>query len=652
MKVYDGTELIFENVSFHVNKGDRVGLVGTNGAGKSTLLNVLSGELSPDEGSFFISQDLTVGYFRQNDLFTSEKTVYEEMLSIFSGVMKMEEEMNEMAAKIAELSADGAHAENEKRVEKMLAEYDRMTERFKEANGYGYKSEINGVLSSMAFPQSFYDKKTNSLSGGERTRLALAALLLKKPDILFLDEPTNHLDIGTLKWLEQYLRGYKGTVMIISHDRYFLDHTVTRIFEMENHRLSVYEGNYTFYAGEKKVRLAAELKTYENQQAEIKRQEDMIRRFKERGTEKLAKRARSREKQLEKVEVMDRPVVMNSRMKIQFKESTKSGNDTLHAEGLSKSYGTGSERRTLFKNVEFDIKRGERICIIGPNGTGKTTLLKMIMSQIEPSEGFIKVGHNIHFGYYDQEQSMLSDSFTVIEEMREAYSLYSDTELRGLLGRFLFKNDDVFKPVSALSGGERARLALLKLMLSGANLLVLDEPTNHLDIASKEVFEDALMDFPGTSVIVSHDRYLLNKVPTSIYELTQSGITVYPGNYDYYNEKKAEVTSANAYMNDLHKNNSVEADTADDGSADMKQQRMDERRRNKEVQAEQRRRQRKAEALENEISELEEAIDRLEQEMYKEEYQTNHAKLSEIAEELAAKKERLDEAYDEWSELS
>lgn len=651
-KVYDGTELIFENVSFHVNKGDRVGLVGTNGAGKSTLLNVLSGELSPDEGSFFISQDLTVGYFRQNDLFTSEKTVYEEMLSIFSGVMKMEEEMNEMAAKIAELSADGAHAENEQRVEKMLAEYDRMTERFKEANGYGYKSEINGVLSSMAFPQSFYDKKTNSLSGGERTRLALAALLLKKPDILFLDEPTNHLDIGTLKWLEQYLRGYKGTVMIISHDRYFLDHTVTRIFEMENHHLSVYEGNYTFYAGEKKVRLAAELKTYENQQAEIKRQEDMIRRFKERGTEKLAKRARSREKQLEKVEVMDRPVVMNSRMKIQFKESTKSGNDTLHAEGLSKSYGTGSERRTLFKNVEFDIKRGERICIIGPNGTGKTTLLKMIMSQIEPSEGFIKVGHNIHFGYYDQEQSMLSDSFTVIEEMREAYSLYSDTELRGLLGRFLFKNDDVFKPVSALSGGERARLALLKLMLSGANLLVLDEPTNHLDIASKEVFEDALMDFPGTSVIVSHDRYLLNKVPTSIYELTQSGITVYPGNYDYYNEKKAEVTSANAYMNDLHKNNSVEADTADDGSADIKQQRMDERRRNKEAQAEQRRRQRKAEALENEISELEEAIDMLEQEMYKEEYQTNHTKLSEIAEELAAKKERLDEAYNEWSELS
>ena len=306
-----GVSLVFGNSGMFF-------ILGKSGSGKSTLLNVLAGETQPDEGSFFISQDLTVGYFRQNDLFTSEKTVYEEMLSIFSGVMKMEEEMNDMAARIAELSADGAHDENAHKVEKLLAEYDRLTEKFKEANGYGYKSEINGVLSSMAFPQSFYDKKTNSLSGGERTRLALAALLLKKPDILFLDEPTNHLDIGTLKWLEQYLRAYKGTVIIISHDRYFLDHTVNRIFEMENHHLSVYEGNYTFYADEKRVRLAAELKTYENQQAEIKRQEDMIRRFKERGTEKLAKRARSREKQLEKVEVMDRPVVMNSRMRIQF----------------------------------------------------------------------------------------------------------------------------------------------------------------------------------------------------------------------------------------------------------------------------------------------------------------------------------------------
>lgn len=303
----------------------------------------------------------------------------------------------------------------------------------------------------------------------------------------------------------------------------------------------------------KRSGLISELRTYEKQQEEIQRQEDMIRRFKERGTEKLAKRAKSREKLLAKVEVIEKPAVSASQMKIQFKESSKSGNDTLQAFEIAKTYGTGEEKRTLFSNVSFDIKRGERICIIGPNGTGKTTLLKMIMSEIPPTSGHIKVGHNIVFGYYDQQQSMLNETSTVLEEMRDAYSLYSDTQLRGLLGRFLFKNDDVFKQISALSGGERARLALLKLMLSGANVLILDEPTNHLDIASKEVFEDALLDFPGTCVIVSHDRYLLNKVPTSIYELTKEGITVYPGNYDYYNEKKAAVISASAYMNNLGK---------------------------------------------------------------------------------------------------
>jgi len=650
-KLY-GIEEIFSKVSFHINKGDRVGIVGTNGAGKSTLMNILAGELSHDDGNFFISGDLTVGYFRQNDLFTSEKTVYEEMLAIFADVMDIEDQMHIISDKITQLSSDGAHGENEAEITKLLAEFDRLSETFKNRNGYGYKSEIEGILNSMAFPQSFFNKKTNSLSGGERTRLALAALLLKKPDILLLDEPTNHLDIGTLKWLEQYIRSYHGTVVVISHDRYFLDHIVNRVFEMENHRLSVYEGNYSFYAEEKKVRLISELRAYENQQAEIRRQEDMIRRFKERGTEKLAKRAKSREKRLEKIEVLDKPVINNARMKIQFKENTKSGNDTLQAFDISKSYGIGSERRTLFSNVSFDIKRGERICIIGPNGTGKTTLLKMIMSEIKPSEGHIKVGHNIVFGYYDQEQTMLDDSSTVIEEMREAYSLYSDTELRGLLGRFLFKNEDVFKTVGSLSGGERARLALLKLMLSGANMLILDEPTNHLDIVSKEVFEDALIDFPGTCVIVSHDRYLLNKVPTSIYELTHDGITVFPGKYDYYTEKKSQVTSANAYMSDLGKNASVESDQKEPDALTDKQQRMEERRKSKEAQAEQRRKERRIAALEEKIAELEERIAFLEQEMYNEAYLTDHAKLTEISNELAAGKDQLDEAYMEWSELS
>ncbi len=650
-KLY-GVDEILTDVSFHINAGDRVGIVGANGAGKSTLLNILSGELPCDSGNYFISGDLKIGYFHQNDLFTSEKTVYEEMLSIFGHLIQMEKDLTEISEKIAELSSLPENPERAEEVRRLLSEYDRLSESFRLQNGYGYKSEISGVLNSMAFPPSFFDKKTNSLSGGERTRLALAALLLKKPDILLLDEPTNHLDIGTLKWLEQYLRAYQGTVVIISHDRYFLDHTVNRIFEIENRRLSVYEGNYTFYAQEKKVRLISELKAYEKQQDEIRRQEDMIRRFKERGTEKLAKRARSREKMLAKTEVMEKPVVSSSQMRIQFKESSKSGNDTLQAFEISKSYGTGDEKRTLFSDVSFDIKRGERICIIGPNGTGKTTLLRMIMSEIPPTSGHIKVGHNVVFGYYDQQQSMLSESSTVLEEMRDAYSLYSDTQLRGLLGRFLFRNDDVFKQVSALSGGERARLALLKLMLSGANTLILDEPTNHLDIASKEVFEDALLDFPGTCIIVSHDRYLLNKVPTSIYELTKNGITVYPGNYDYYNEKKAAVTSANAYMNSLGKDASSDSDASMEKSVTEKQQRMDERRRSKALQAEQRRKERRIEALEQLIASLEEEIDELSQKMCLEEYMTDYTKLAQLSDAVEEKKSQLSDTYDEWGELN
>lgn len=650
-KLY-GVDEILKDVSFHINAGDRVGIVGANGAGKSTLLNILSGELTCDSGNYFISGDLRIGYFHQNDLFTSEKTVYEEMLSIFSHLIQMENDMTEISERIAELSSLPETPERADQIRRLLSEYDRLSESFRLQNGYGYKSEISGVLNSMAFPPSFFEKKTNSLSGGERTRLALAALLLKKPDILLLDEPTNHLDIGTLKWLEQYLRAYQGTVVIISHDRYFLDHTVNRIFEIENRRLSVYEGNYTFYAQEKKVRLISELRTYEKQQEEIRRQEDMIRRFKERGTEKLAKRAKSREKLLAKVEVIEKPAVSASQMKIQFKESSKSGNDTLQAFEIAKTYGTGEEKRTLFSNVSFDIKRGERICIIGPNGTGKTTLLKMIMSEIPPTSGHIKVGHNIVFGYYDQQQSMLNETSTVLEEMRDAYSLYSDTQLRGLLGRFLFKNDDVFKQISALSGGERARLALLKLMLSGANVLILDEPTNHLDIASKEVFEDALLDFPGTCVIVSHDRYLLNKVPTSIYELTKEGITVYPGNYDYYNEKKAAVISASAYMNNLGKEASSDSDVSSEKSVTEKQQRMDERRRNKALQAEQKRKERRIEALEQLISDLEEEIEELNQKMCLEEYMTDYGKLTELSDIIADKKEQLAGAYEEWAVLS
>ncbi len=482
-----GVDVILDKVSFHINQGDRVGIIGANGAGKTTLLKVLSGELPCDSGDFFVSGDTTIGYLKQSDNFQSENTVIEEVEAIFSGIEDLEKEMLELSSAISVKAEQG---ESGLELDRMLRRYDQMQEEFRERGGYSYKSEINGILNSMAFGEDFYHKKISTLSGGERTRLALACLLLKKPDLLFLDEPTNHLDIGTLKWLEQYLKTYKGTILLVSHDRYFLDQTVNRIFEVENHKLYIYEGSYSAYAEQKKQRREAELRKYQNQQKEIARQEDMIRRFKERGTEKLAKRAASREKRLEAMERAERPEPQRGRMKLDFRQNFKSGNDVLQGEGLSKSFGYGSQEKRLFRNVDFDIKRGERICIVGPNGVGKTTLLKILMGELAPDNGRLKIGHNVEFGYYDQEQSFLTNSNTVLEELHDAYRLYTDTQLRSILGRFLFRGEEVFLEVGALSGGERARLSLLKMMLSGSNVLILDEPTNHLDIESKEVFED------------------------------------------------------------------------------------------------------------------------------------------------------------------
>ncbi len=648
-----GVEEVFSKVSFSVNKGDRIGLVGPNGAGKSTLLKILAGETGCDEGSVYTSTGTGIGFFHQNDLFDSENTIYDEMLSVFSDVRDMEKRIGELGELIAEHSSRPGHDEEE--LERMLAEYDRLQQEFLRRDGFSYQSEIQGVLRSMHFPDEVFGKNTSSLSGGERTRLALAVQLLRKPEILFLDEPTNHLDIDTLRWLEQYLRGYPGTVIVISHDRYFLDHTVNRIFELNNRRLRIYEGNYTFYAAERKARLASELKAYEKQQTEIRRQEEMISRFKQRGTEKLAKRAKSREKMLQRTERLERPEGPADKMKIRFSQETISGNDTLHAEGVAKTLGRGKTARQVMTDVNFDIKRGERICVIGPNGAGKSTLLKMILSEIQPDAGYIRVGHNIVFGYYDQEQSMLNESGSVIEEMRDAYEQYDDRELRGLLGRFLFRGEDVFKPVSVLSGGERARLSLLKLMLSGANMLILDEPTNHLDIESKEVFEDALIDFPGTSVTVSHDRYLLNRVPTSIYELDHGIITEYKGNYDYYLEKKTsqqETAQAQGAAAGSREAASETGLSEEDGAVSDKQKRMEERRNVKEMQAQQRRRERRIAALEEQIAALEEDIAALEEQLGREELMSDHVKLAGITEQLSGRKEEMDRLFLEWAELA
>lgn len=649
-----GTDVILDRVSFAINSGDRVGIIGVNGAGKTTLLKMLTGEMSYESGDFFIAADTQIGYLKQDGGFNSEKTVIEEVEAILGHFPEMEREMENLLVQIEENVED----------HKLLERYDALQEEYKNRGGYTYKSEMTGVLSSMAFKEDSYHKKISTLSGGERTRLALACLLLRKPDILFLDEPTNHLDIGTLKWLEQYLKNYKGTIVVVSHDRYFLDQTVNRIFEIDNHKLNIYEGSYSFYATERKNRREAELRKYEKQKKEIDRQEEMIRRFKQHGTEKLAKRAASREKRLSAMELTEKPGASHGKMKLSFKENFQSGKDVIFAENLSKSFGYGARAKELFKNVDLDIKRGERVCIVGANGIGKTTLLKMLMGDLVAATGRIKIGHNVQIGYYDQGQLLLNNANTVIEEVHGDYRLYTDGELRNILGRFLFRGEAAFLNVGALSGGEKARLSLLKLMMSGSNLLILDEPTNHLDIESKEVFEEALLDFPGTCIIVSHDRYFLNRIPTRIMELTADGMENYLGAYDYYVEKKQQIESGKKYLNELGakgtasdakgtasggQQGSLAAGAAADFGEEMSS--AEKRRLQKEKEAEERRIKRQKEALEEEIANLEEAIAFLEAEVCKVENATDHVKLAKISADLAEKREALEDKYDKWLEL-
>lgn len=635
-KMY-GVDTIIKDVSFHINQGDRIGLIGSNGAGKTTLMKILTREMSYESGDFFIANDTSIGYLKQNDGFNTEKTVIEEVNAIFSDLHILEEKMTELSQQISEKSDRGED------VEKLLHKYDQMNEEYERKEGYQYKSNINGILSSMAFTEDFYIKKISSLSGGERTRLALACLLLKKPDILFLDEPTNHLDIGTLKWLEQYLKAYIGTILLVSHDRYFLDQTVNRIFEIENNKLYCYDGNYSTFAEKKRLRRQDEWRKYQQQQREVDRQEDLIRRFKERGTEKLAKRAASREKRLEHLERVNRPDPETGKMKLHFKQNFKSGNDVLLGEELAKSFGYGQNKRQLFSKVSFDIKRGERICMVGANGVGKTTLLKIMMGILEPEAGRLKTGHNVAFGYYDQGQQLLNDGNSLLEELKDSYKLYTDTEMRSLLGRFLFKNEMVFLTVGSLSGGERARLSLLKLMLSGSNVLVLDEPTNHLDINSKEIIEEALLDFPGTLIVVSHDRYFLSKIPTRILELTTDGITEYLGSYNYYVEKKQTISSGKKYLTEL----SFKEENGTKQELPISEQ----RRLNKEKEAEDRRKERLIKQLEQEINMLEEAISSLETDMCKEENLSSHVKLAQWAETIQRDKKTLEEKYNKWLEM-
>lgn len=653
-----GTDVIFDNITFAVHKGDRVGILGPNGAGKTTLLNIMAGEWEASSGDIFVSSDITVGYLKQKNEFYSQDTVMETMLSVIKPILDMEKRMEELSRMAAELS--GADQQE------CLREYDRLIEEFQKQDGYKKKSRCVGILTSMAFDESYYDKPVNTLSGGEKTRLALGMLLFQNPSVLILDEPTNHLDIGTLKWLEQYLKSYQGTIVLVSHDRYFLNEIVSRIFDISGGSLVAYEGNYEVYAEKKRADRDARVAQYKKQQKEIEKQEEIIRRFKGRGTEKLAKRAASREKMLQRMERVKAPVENYGKIKIHFKEAFKSGKDVIFAENLSKSFGYGSNRKTLFSGVNLDIKRGEKICIVGANGIGKTSLIKIINGELEANKGTLKRGHNVEMAYYDQEQQYLKSDNTVFEEMKEAYRLYGDTRMRSILGRFLFKGDDVFLKVGSLSGGEKARLALLKLMLSGANLLLLDEPTNHLDIDSKEIFEDALMEFPGTAIIISHDRYLLSKIPNRILELEKDGIREYLGKYDYYMQKKEAVQSGSKYLDELAKSNSLDERKNEDafisggekntenmtsGEGVNRGENLDastQRLIKKQIEREERRRLREEERLEKEIERLEIRIHEIEEEMCMEEVLSDYIRLDALNEELIEAKENLTKNYQKW----
>lgn len=617
---------VIKNASFHIEDYEKAAIVGINGAGKSTLLKIITGQLSADDGLVTFAKDKNFGYLAQHQAVDSENTIFDELLTVKQEVLDLEASIRQTEADMKSVSGD--------ELELLLKKYTSLTNRFETINGYAYKSEIIGILNGLGFGEEDFGKKVATLSGGQKTRVALGKLLLQKPDLIMLDEPTNHLDLNSIAWLETYLLNYKGAVIIVSHDRYFLDRIATKIIEIDNGIVSSFNGNYSDYAIQKEHLRAEQMKAYLNQQREIKHQEEVIDKLRQFNREKSIKRAESREKMLDKVERLDKPTEVKSDMKLTLTPHKTSGNDVLQIQGLSKSFGN----QNLFENISFEIKRGEHVAIIGDNGTGKTTLLKIINELIPADSGTIKLGANVEIGYYDQEHHVLHMDKTLFEEISDDYPYLTNTEIRNTLAAFLFTGDDVFKKISALSGGERGRVSLAKLMLSEANFLILDEPTNHLDITSKEILETALNAYEGTVLYVSHDRYFINRTASRILELTQQQFVNYIGNYDYYLEKKDLLTPVS---------DTAPAATANEPSAqklDWKQQ--------KESQAIARKKENDLKKCEAQIEKLESRNSELDTEMAKPENATNVAKLQEIAKEQESITAELEILYEKWEELS
>ncbi len=590
------------------------------------MLKIITGSLPADAGLVTFAKDKSFGYLAQHQAVDSENTIFDELLSVKQEVLELE-------ASIRQMEQDMKHVSGEK-LELLLQKYARLTHRFEDINGYAYKSEITGILKGLGFEEETFSKKVETLSGGQKTRVALGKLLLKKPDLIMLDEPTNHLDLNAIAWLETYLLNYKGAVMIVSHDRYFLDRIATKIIEIDNGVVSSFHGNYSAYAEQKEHLRTEQMNAYLNQQREIKHQEEVIDKLKQFNREKSIRRAESREKMLDKIERLEKPVEVRADMNLKLTPHKTSGNDVMQIEGLAKSFGSTH----LFDNVSFEIKRGEHVAIIGDNGTGKTTLLKIINELLPPDKGYIKLGTNVEIGYYDQEQQVLHMDKTLFEEISDTYPYLTNTEIRNTLAAFLFTGEDVFKKISALSGGERGRVSLAKLMLSEANFLILDEPTNHLDITSKEILETALNAYEGTILYVSHDRYFINKTASRILELTHHKFINYIGNYDYYLEKKDILTPA--------------SDTSAKPSAKEPSEQKLEWKKQKENQANARKKENDLKKCEERIELLEQKSTALEEEMVKPENATNVEKLQKLVQDKEQVDAELEELYEKWVKLS